>query len=66
MAVGVHLRADRLHKVACKTVARGCINVQNAETRIETECCSGKASLRLKHGVKVIKNCIRRICSEPR
>jgi hypothetical protein len=47
--VRVNLRTDWLHKVTRQTVTSGCIDVQDAQAGIKTECGSGKARFRFQY-----------------
>jgi hypothetical protein len=50
--VGIDLRADYFHKVACQAVAGCCVYVQDAHTGIEAEGSSGQPSLGFEQRIK--------------
>ena len=58
------MRTNRLHEIACQTVASRRVNVQNTQTWIKPQCGSSEPSFGLKDGINVIQDGIRWVRSQ--
>src|ERR1700731_625076 len=53
--------AHNLHEIAGKTIASGCVYMENAKPGVKTQSGSSQPGFGFKHGIKIVEHGIRRV-----